>query len=150
MSRLRAASCTWIPDEGRQLDRILDVLARIEFDMSQVMVIGPFRDIARQIARRTRNKRYQGLTGGTIHTAQGKQADVVIVVLGSSPGRPGARRWAASKPNLLNVAVSRAKRRFYVIRKRDAWSTQRHFITLATNLPYTTPSNPGPDLSQRA
>ncbi|MET3426675.1 hypothetical protein BJ973_005887 [Actinoplanes tereljensis] len=122
----------WIPDEGRKLDGILRVLAGLDFDMSEVMVIGPFRDIARQIGARAR--RYPGLTAGTIHTAQGKQADLVILVLGGNPARPGARRWAASRPNLLNVAVSRAKRRLYVIGDRTAWSAQRYFKTLSADL----------------
>lgn len=130
----------WIPDEGRQLDRILDTLADLEFDMSEVMVIGPFRDIARQVSGRSRQ--HPGLVAGTIHTAQGKQADIVILVLGSAPDRPGARKWAASKPNLLNVAVSRAKRRLYVIGNRQAWSTWRYFDVLAVNLPHTTPVQP--------
>jgi hypothetical protein len=130
----------WIPDEGRQLDRILSALAELNFDMSAVMVIGPFRDIARQISGRSR--RHRGLVAGTVHTAQGKQADIVVLVLGGDPNRPGARTWAASKPNLLNVAVSRAKRRLYVIGNRQAWASQRHFHVLAANLPHTTPVKP--------
>ncbi|MEH1125782.1 AAA domain-containing protein [Micromonospora sp. CPCC 206061] len=132
-----AAQGHWIPDEGRHLDRILDTLADLQFDMSEVMVIAPFRAIARQVSGRSR--RYPGLIAGTVHTAQGKQADIVILVLGSDPQRPGARQWAASKPNLLNVAVSRAKRRLYVIGDRRAWAPQRHFSVLAANLPHTTP-----------
>jgi hypothetical protein len=130
----------WIPDEGRQLDRILATLADLTFDMSEVMVIGPFRDIAHQI--RGRARQHPGLVAGTIHTAQGKQADIVVLVLGSAPDRPGARRWAASKPNLLNVAVSRAKRRLYVIGNRHAWSTHRYFEVLAATLPHTPPVQP--------
>lgn len=122
----------WIPAEGRQLDRILDKLVELDFDMSQVMVIAPFRDIARRIPQRA--DRYPGLVGGTIHTAQGKEAEIVILVLGSDPQRHGARRWAASKPNLLNVAVSRAKRRLYVIGDRQAWAIHRHFDVLAHRL----------------
>ncbi|WP_218008886.1 DEAD/DEAH box helicase [Nocardia jiangxiensis] len=127
----------WIPDEGRQLDRILRFLEGLGIAMSEVMVISPFRDTAREIARRARD--YPGLTAGTIHTAQGKQADVVILVLGGDPARPGARRWAASKPNLLNVAVSRAKRRLYVIGDHRSWSTERYFGTLARYLPQAEP-----------
>lgn len=101
------------------------------------MVIAPFRDIARHV--RQRADHYPGLVAGTIHTAQGKQAEIVILVLGSDPQRHGARRWAASKPNLLNVAVSRAKRRLYVIGDRQMWATQRHFDVLAHRLPHSPP-----------
>lgn len=127
----------WIPEEGRQLDRILATLTGLDFDMSEVLIIGPFRDIARQIARRS--GRHPGLVAGTVHTAQGKQADIVILVLGSAPDRPGARKWASGKPNLLNVAVSRAKRRLYVIGNRREWAKWRYFETLAADLPHSAP-----------
>ncbi len=123
----------WIPQEGERLNRVLSTLAELDFDMSEVMVVAPFRDIARRVA--AHSHRYPGLVAGTIHTAQGKQADVVVLVLGGDPTRPGARRWAAGKPNLLNVAVSRAKRRLYVIGNRSAWSSQRYFDVLSANLP---------------
>lgn len=130
----------WIPDQGRQLDRILGTLAELNFDMSEVMVIAPFRDVAREVRQRAR--RYRGLVAGTVHTAQGKQADVVVFVLGGAPDRLGALRWASKKPNLLNVAVSRAKRRLYVIGDRQAWSQMRHFKVLAAKLPHQRPIEP--------
>jgi superfamily I DNA and/or RNA helicase len=77
---------------------------------------------------------YEGLTAGTIHTAQGREADVVILVLGGNARRPGAMAWAAQKPNMLNVAVSRARRRLYVIGDRAAWSGLPHFDVLAESL----------------
>jgi len=123
----------WKPAEGEQLDRILRALARLDFDFSQVMVIAPFRDVASQVQHRASS--YNGLVAGTIHTAQGKQADIVILVLGGDPVRPGAKFWAASKPNLLNVAVSRAKRRLYVIGDRRSWGQQHYFDVLARELP---------------
>ncbi len=127
----------WVPAEGQQVERILAALARVGHDMSEVMIIAPFRDIARNVAPYAH--RYPGLVAGTVHTAQGKEADVVVLVLGGDPARPGAKRWAASKPNLLNVAVSRAKRRIYVIGDRRAWSAQRHFDVLAARLPHAPP-----------
>jgi superfamily I DNA and/or RNA helicase len=63
----------------------------------------------------------------------------VILVLGSDPARDGARAWAASKPNLLNVAVSRARRRLYVVGDRDAWMGQRYFEVLAKGLAHDRP-----------
>jgi superfamily I DNA and/or RNA helicase len=62
---------------------------------------------------------------------QGKEADVVVVVLGSRP----ARAWAAERPNLLNVAVSQARRRLYVIGNRQNWQDHRYFDVLAAALP---------------
>lgn len=123
----------WLPDEGRQLDRILAGLRAVGVPMSRVMAVTPFRDVARQLEQRAR--RYQGLVAGTVHRAQGKQADVVILVLGGDPRRVGARRWAASKPNLVNVAVSRAEHRLYVIGNYQAWAPHRHFDVLADRLP---------------
>ncbi|MEU6379311.1 AAA domain-containing protein [Streptomyces sp. NPDC046909] len=99
-----------------------------------VYVISPFRAVVTGARRACRNLLPDGRVG-TIHTTQGKEADVVILVLGTDPRRPGARAWAASKPNLLNVAVSRAKRRLFVIGDRKAWRDQRYFATLTEALP---------------
>ncbi|MDP3372592.1 MAG: hypothetical protein Q8S21_06885, partial [Candidatus Paracaedibacteraceae bacterium] len=47
---------------------------------------------------------------------------IVILVLGGKPQVVGSRVWATRKPNLLNVAVTRAKRRLYVIGNKRLWS----------------------------
>jgi hypothetical protein len=125
----------WIPAEGDQLDRLLALLATAGFDFAEVMAITPFRDVAQRLYERRRARQYSRLKAGTIHTAQGKEADVVILVLGSDPTRHRARMWAASTPNLLNVAISRARRRLYVIGDREAWRSQRYFRALAKRLP---------------
>ncbi len=70
-----------------------------------------------------------------MHTAQGKEARLVIIVLGGNPSKPGAKAWAAQTPNLLNVAVSRAKERLYVVGDRTAWARQPYFRTLVEQIP---------------
>ncbi|MFE2736231.1 AAA domain-containing protein [Streptomyces sp. NPDC059349] len=126
----------WIPEEGRALRRILEKLRdQGGVDLAgDVYVISPFRAVVRGAQRASRGL-LPGKRVGTIHTTQGKEADVVILILGSDPRRPGARAWAASRPNLLNVAVSRAKRRLFVIGNRETWQEQRYFTTLADQLP---------------
>ncbi|UBI41297.1 DNA2/NAM7 family helicase [Streptomyces mobaraensis] len=95
-----------------------------------VFVVSPFRDVVNGIGRVAKNrlsaKRY-----GTVHTTQGKEADIVVLVLGTGTGQVGSRDWAAQKPNLLNVAVTRARRRLIVIGDFDTWSRHRYFRDLA-------------------
>ncbi|MGW6021204.1 DEAD/DEAH box helicase [Streptomyces sp. NPDC055099] len=126
----------WIPEEGRALRRVLEKLRDDgSVDLAQdVYVISPFRAVVRGAERACRGLLPDSRVG-TIHTTQGKEADVVILVLGSDPRRPGARSWAASRPNLLNVAVSRAKRRLFIIGNLEAWRDQRFFSTLADEVP---------------
>jgi len=58
-------------------------------------------------------------------------------VLGTANGQQGAgaRQWAASTPNLLNVAVTRAKCRLYVIGNASAWNKQAYLRELYRMLP---------------
>ncbi|MFC4236244.1 DEAD/DEAH box helicase [Thalassospira xianhensis] len=73
---------------------------------------------------------------GTIHTVQGGEADSVVMVLGApDDSEGGAREWAFGKtPNMLNVAVSRAKQDFYVIGSYNAWSSVAYAPQLGSRL----------------
>ncbi|RKE37530.1 AAA domain-containing protein [Paraburkholderia sp. BL23I1N1] len=60
---------------------------------------------------------------GTVHTFQGKEAEHVIFLLGGNPKTPGViASFAGAKPNLVNVAVTRAKRRLYVVGDLAYWT----------------------------
>ncbi len=71
---------------------------------------------------------------GTVHAFQGKQATVVFFVLGADETTLGSIEWATRKPNLLNVAATRARHRFYIIGDYHLWSRWPHFDTAAKYL----------------
>lgn len=65
-----------------------------------------------------------GGTISTVHRAQGGERDVVLLDLVDAPGNSGNHRamssfldasWNADLPNLINVAISRARRRLIVV-----------------------------------
>jgi hypothetical protein len=68
------------------------------------------------------NKRIQDWAGthiGTVHTFQGKEADEVIFLLGCDKNALPAVRWVNT--NIINVAVTRAKYRLYIIGDYTVW-----------------------------
>ncbi|MHA6799203.1 DEAD/DEAH box helicase [Bounagaea algeriensis] len=126
----------WSEREGSALVELLTELHEQGVDAEHVRIISPFRAVVRQAADTVRQQFGRSLADrvGTIHTVQGRENDIIVLVLGAQ-GREGAQGWAARKPNLLNVAVSRAKRRFYVIGNHEQWGQQRYFTELAGTLP---------------
>ncbi|MCS4479587.1 helicase [Clostridium botulinum] len=45
----------------------------------------------------------------TVHTFHGKETTIVIIYLGIGEDHEGAANWAYNSPDILNVAVTRAK-----------------------------------------
>lgn len=127
----------WVPAQGEALLRVLQKLrgARFGVGLEQVYVLSPFRDVVtecrKKIGTALRDELVPGRTRvsftkehiGTVHSMQGREADVVIFILGTDRSASGrARRWVGNPPNLLNVAVSRAKRRLFVIGCFSEWT----------------------------
>lgn len=118
----------WIESQGRQalalVERITGGALRREGKF-KVYVITPFRSVARGIGDLLYHRfgfESKGMSG-TVHTFQGKEAEHVVFLLGGDPKKPGAiASFAGKKPNLVNVAVTRAKRRLYVIGDLDHWT----------------------------
>lgn len=67
---------------------------------------------------------------GTVHTFQGKQAEGVILCLGLDSTKEGAAVRASSKPNLLNVALTRAKLCFVAVGDDKIWLNKPNFCEL--------------------
>jgi hypothetical protein len=127
----------WIPMEG---DILRQVLAGLRdnggLQASQIRVISPYRVVANN-SRGIFRKVFPGASDddldqwiGTVHRMQGREADAVILVLGGDPDKPGSRRFARESPNLLNVAVTRAKRRLYIVGNHETWGSERYFTAL--------------------
>ena len=121
----------WVPAEGQALRELLALLHEDGVTAKDISVITPFKAVQQNLKRMLRSR----MVSGTIHTMQGKEAPVVIMVLGGNTEGSGARNWAVSEPNLLNVAATRAKRRFYVIGDRNDWKHRALFCDVMDLLP---------------
>ncbi|MGO4527285.1 DEAD/DEAH box helicase [Microvirga sp. 2MCAF35] len=142
------AETKWCPDEGELVVRMLRQLANAGVEGPDLFVITPFKVIEQEMRRRL--EREQGILSafrakpeewvrdrvGTIHTFQGREAETVILLLGApTVAQHGARKWAGTGPNILNVAVTRAKQNLYVVGSRGAWSGIANFNVMARLLP---------------
>jgi superfamily I DNA and/or RNA helicase len=106
-------------------------------------VISPFKAIKNAVAKRLKGIDWRDVTNnvpakkswnqwrrdriGTVHTFQGKEESIVIFLLGADQDGAGSANWAASKPNLLNVAVTRAQHRIYVVGDASLWGGLKYF-----------------------
>jgi len=64
---------------------------------------------------------------GTVHKFQGKDADSVILLLGCDENSKTSAQWAAQQANILNVAATRAKKRFVIIGDYNIWGEFEFF-----------------------
>lgn len=117
-----------IAEEIDKLKELLTILFSNGYE-DPVYIISPFKTVANQCKKEFETKDDQ-IKCGTIHKFQGKETDLVFIVLGSDPGNSRARNWASSGPNILNVAITRAKKRIYVIGNKDLWSKLNYFNKL--------------------
>lgn len=135
----------WCPAEGDLVVELLKKIAAVGVTEPDLFIITPFRIVAQELRRRLEREAVTFVSLnvdirewatdriGTIHTVQGREADSVILVLGAPrASQNGARSWAAGTPNILNVAVSRAKQNLYVVGSYGAWSGVGHARELAT------------------
>lgn len=106
----------------KQTEVIKDIVTHIKQNKANanVFIITPFTTVNAKIKPIVKSS---DIASGTIHTFQGKEAEEVILVLGCDGSDSGkaAANWVGQKPNIINVAVSRAKKRLIVIGDYDLW-----------------------------
>ena len=136
----------YVPEQGELVLKLLldEILGSDK--LPDVFVISPFAEIPHKLKVKLQKSLQEILKPdkensnilhdwlkshvGTVHTFQGKQASGVILCLGLDDQSKGAASWASSKPNLLNVALTRAKHRFVAIGDKDIWLKQPYFSEL--------------------
>jgi hypothetical protein len=135
----------WCPEEGQV---VLDLLRKLIINnvVPDLYIVTPFVIVADNLRKLiVESKILESYTEnvigwcyervGTVHTVQGREAEAVIFVLGApDSNQTGARGWAGQRPNLLNVAVTRAKEALYVIGNRQLWRNAGFFNELANRL----------------
>jgi superfamily I DNA and/or RNA helicase len=140
-----SANEKWCPEEGEIVVRLLEALQ--DLPTPDLFIITPFvvvQDNVRRLVRESGMLQnwtddpgawvYQRI--GTVHTVEGRESEAIIFVLGApATQQTGARAWAGGRPNLLNVAVSRAKEVLYVVGNRLLWQRAGLFAELDARLP---------------
>lgn len=135
----------WCPEEG---ETVLALLRRLPAEaVPDLYIVTPFVIVAENLRKLVREsgvlanwtddpRRWVSERIGSVHTVQGREAEAVILVLGATGAhQAGARNWAGGRPNLLNVAVTRAKERLYVVGNRRLWREAGLFRELDARLP---------------
>ncbi|WP_414148060.1 AAA domain-containing protein [Erwinia sp. BNK-24-b] len=143
---------------ARDTQALLVKLAAAGYPLADIYVITPFKAVKAGLAlaleqpnsvdrlsresklSRTELKAWRSKNIGTVHTFQGKENDIVILVLGCDTSNQGGAEWAASKPNLLNVALTRAKNHIFIVGDRAVWSNKKGFNLVAQALPEQLPA----------
>lgn len=104
-------------------------------DNKKLYVISPFTSVISELRKRIKNEFKENASVktwcsnclGTVHKFQGKEADSVILLLGCDNTSKAAANWASSSANILNVAATRAKKRFVIIGDLDLWGNLKFF-----------------------
>ncbi|GAB3386337.1 DEAD/DEAH box helicase [Azotobacter armeniacus] len=122
------------------LTAVIVGLYRRDGKLPELYVISPFKAVCQALRqtligadwqalppKRAALRRWMNGSIGTVHTFQGKEQNSVFMLLGVDSEHPGSAQWAASKPNLLNVAATRAKHRLYLVGDYELWGSLPYF-----------------------
>lgn len=120
----------YVKSQGKMIRKILRKKYK-NCENPNVYIISPFKDVVNGLKNDLRSYEYSrkwiNNSIGTIHTFQGKEEKAVIICLGLDKKSEGAANWASEKPNILNVAVSRAKYELVIIGDLNLWGNKEYF-----------------------
>lgn len=138
-----ATDAQFVPAQVEELASLIKARVCEDTTLADIFVISPFNAVVDQTKLELLKKQLPGNAEtvskwtksniGTVHTFQGKEANIVYFVIGTDAETDGSADWAFSKPNLLNVAATRAKKEFYVIGDRQRLRN-KNYIDVADRL----------------
>jgi superfamily I DNA and/or RNA helicase len=128
-----------IKDKDKDKDKDININNFVR--EKNIFIITPFKaveshlykNLDKKILEQALSNKSLGRYIGTIHTFQGKESKIVIIVLGGKNEK--SMSWVAQKPNMLNVALTRAKEYCFIIGDRNKWGKQNYFRYALSNLP---------------
>ena len=129
-----------VPEQIEFMIKVIVSLFHRDMALPELYVISPFKAIRialrdgllnctwkQAVPRRDELKRWVKKSVGTVHTFQGKEEKTVFMVLGTDMANAGGANWASSKPNLLNVALTRAQHQVYLVGDIELWGGLPYF-----------------------
>lgn len=111
-----------------------------EYPDISIGIISPFKHQAQEISSHIPNNLRDRVVADTVHKFQGDERDVIIYSLVVTDNSPDSKiRWIDySVPNLVNVAVTRARTTLYIVgNKRYVQIHSRKDLPLGNLLDYT-------------
>ncbi|MET8870489.1 AAA domain-containing protein [Nocardia sp. NPDC004604] len=136
----------WHDGGGRTNQREIDVIRRevlpqycADFPNQQIGITTPYRKQANKAA----DQLIAAIEADTVHSFQGREKDAIVMTTvldereASQSGKGGLE--FADQPQLVNVAVSRAKRRFVLVTNHDMLPGSRHLRDLIGYIRYHNP-----------
>lgn len=138
----------FVEEQARIVIKILEV-AFVKNEVPDVYIISPFTTVVRgmknELEKYIEENQQSSMYGkvdsewlskhiGTVHTFQGKEANEVIFLLGCDERKEaeGAIKWV--NENIVNVAVTRARYRLYVVGDDVAWGKSEIFNQVLQNI----------------
>ncbi|MZL68306.1 MULTISPECIES: DEAD/DEAH box helicase [Eubacteriales] len=119
----------FVSNQGQKALELIRLAFSKTDGIPDLFVISPFTTVKDGLAKMVRNlpeyrtdvrfSRWLEKNVGTVHTFQGREASEVIFLLGCDRNALGAVRWVNT--NIVNVAVTRAKYRLYIIGDYTVW-----------------------------
>lgn len=120
----------YVHEQGEKLkEEIKGIIENNPLKKSNIYVITPFKNVAQKLVKTLEEidfpikENNKVVNIGTVHTFQGKEADIVFLVLGADMSSKGAANWAVEQPNIINVAATRAKKELYIIGDKKLYSS---------------------------